>query len=106
VPVPHPKYTSCQQCHVDGSRSGIADFRENLLVGLDRPGRGARAHAYAPPTIPHKTLMRDNRLFCHGPGGKQQIASPHPYRSQCQQCTFRTHRRITTVPWSELDGEL
>lgn len=108
APVPHPEYTSCQQCHVNGSQADVEDFRENLFVGLDYPGKGSRAHSYAPPTIPHKTFMRENCLSCHGPAGKQRIASPHPYRSQCQQChvpdASKSYDR--PVPWAELEGEL
>ena len=108
VPVPHPEYTSCQQCHVDASNADVLVFRENLFVGLDYPGKGTRAHPYAPPTIPHKTFMRDNCLSCHGPSGKQRIASPHPYRSQCQQChvSDASKNYDRPIPWSELDGSL
>lgn len=86
APVPHAEFSQCQQCHVSGVNRTIAPFRDNTFAGLDDPGRGARAHAYAPPTIPHKTFMRDHCIACHGPAGKQRIASPHPWRSQCQQC--------------------
>jgi len=108
VPVPHAEYTSCQQCHVDGSSADSGEFRENQFVGLDYPGKGTRAHPLAPPTIPHKTFMRDNCLSCHGPSGKQRIASPHPARSQCQQCHVpdASKNYDRPVPWSELDGEL
>lgn len=108
VPVPHTEYTSCQQCHVNGSNADVEVFRENLFVGLDYPGKGTRAHPFAPPTIPHKTFMRDNCLSCHGPSGKQRIASPHPFRSQCQQChvSDASKNYDRPVPWSELEGEL
>jgi cytochrome c-type protein NapB len=108
VPVPHPEYTSCQQCHVNGVDADLEVFRENLFVGLDYPGKGSRAHPYAPPTIPHKTFMRDNCLSCHGPSGKQRIATPHPFRSQCRQCHVpdATKNYDRPVPWSELGGEL
>jgi len=99
---------SCQQCHVDGSDAELEVFRENLFVGLDFPGKGTRAHDYAPPTIPHKTFMRDNCLSCHGPSGKQKIATPHPYRSQCQQChvSDASKNYDRPLPWSELEGKL
>ena len=108
APVPHAEYTSCQQCHVSGTPSGTGVFRENLFVGLDYPGKGTRAHPYAPPTIPHKVFMRDNCLSCHGPVGKQRIASPHPYRSQCQQCHVpdASKNYDRPVPWGELKGKL
>lgn len=107
VPVPHAEFTSCQQCHVNGTDKTIAAFRENIFVGLDFPGKGTRAHPFAPPTIPHKTFMRDNCLSCHGPSGKQKIASPHPYRSQCQQCHVpdASKNYDRPLPWKELDGE-
>lgn len=107
-PVPHAEFTQCQQCHVDGSNETVPLFRENAFVGLADPGKGTRAHPLAPPTIPHKTFMRENCLSCHGPGGKQPIETPHPYRSQCQQChvpeASRNYDR--PVPWNELNGEL
>lgn len=107
APVPHTEYTQCQQCHVKGTDRSGAVFRESAFVGLDFPGKGTRAHALAPPTIPHKTFMRDNCLSCHGPAGKQRIKSPHPYRSQCQQCHVpdATKNHDRPVPWSELKGE-
>jgi nitrate reductase cytochrome c-type subunit len=108
APVPHAEFSQCQQCHVNGSDKSVEVFRETLFVGLDFPGKGTRAHDYAPPTIPHKTFMRDNCLSCHGPAGKQKIESPHPYRSQCQQChvSDATNNYDRPVPWAELDGEL
>jgi cytochrome c-type protein NapB len=108
APVPHAEFSQCQQCHVSGVNKTLAPFRENLFVGLDQPGRGTRAHAYAPPTIPHKTFMRENCTSCHGPAGKQRIASPHPWRSQCQQChvpdAAKNYDR--PLPWDQLRGEL
>lgn len=86
APVPHAEFTQCQQCHVNGSAPPSAPFRENSFVGLDDPGKGTRAFPGAPPTMPHKAFMRENCLSCHGPAGKQRIATPHPFRSQCQQC--------------------
>lgn len=86
APVPHAEFSQCQQCHVSGVNQAITPFRDSTFVGLGLPGKGSRAHAYAPPTVPHQTFMRDNCVACHGPSGKQRIASPHPWRSQCQQC--------------------
>lgn len=107
APVPHAEFTQCQQCHVNGSGLGVEEFRANDFVGLDEPGKGTRAHAMAPPTVPHKTFMRDNCLSCHGPAGKQRIATPHPARSQCQQChvSDATKNYDRPVPWGELEGE-
>ncbi|MCF7730362.1 MAG: nitrate reductase cytochrome c-type subunit [Akkermansiaceae bacterium] len=107
VPVPHAEFSQCQQCHVPKG-DGSSFFRASGFVGLDFPGKGTRAHPYAPPTIPHKTFMRDNCLSCHGPAGKQKIASPHPFRSQCQQChvSDATKNYDRPVPWKTLDGKL
>ncbi len=108
VPVPHAEFSQCQQCHVSGVNTALAAFRESRFVGLDHPGKGTRAHPFAPPTIPHKTFMRDNCLSCHGPAGKQRIASPHPWRSQCQQChvTDASKNYDRPLQWQELKGEL
>jgi cytochrome c-type protein NapB len=86
APVPHAEFSQCLQCHVPGYNPSVAPFRENTFVGLALPGKGSRAHNYSPPTVPHKTFMRDNCLACHGPTGDFAILSPHPIRSQCQQC--------------------
>lgn len=108
APVPHAEFSQCQQCHVSGVNKALAPFRENTFVGLDLPGRGTRAHAYAPPTIPHKTFMRENCVSCHGPAGKQRIASPHPWRSQCQQCHVpdASKNYDRPLPWTSLGGNL
>ena len=108
APVPHAEFSQCQQCHVNGSDKTVTEFGETLFVGLDFPGKGSRANDYAPPTMPHKKFMRENCLSCHGPAGKQKIATPHPYRSQCQQCHVpdASKNYDRPVPWAELDGEL
>ncbi len=108
VPVPHAEFSQCQQCHVSGVNKTLAPFRENSFVGLDLPGKGTRAHPLAPPTMPHKTFMRDNCLSCHGPSGKQRILSPHPVRSQCQQCHVpdASKNYDRPLPWAELKGQL
>lgn len=86
APVPHAEFSQCMQCHVSGRERDVPAFRENLFVGLDFPGKGSRANDYAPPTIPHKTFMRENCLSCHGVTGDFAIKTPHPIRSQCRQC--------------------
>lgn len=108
APVPHPEYSQCQQCHVNGSDKSVGLFRASDFLGLDFPGKGTRAHPLAPPTIPHKTFMRDNCLSCHGPTGKQRIATPHPWRSQCQQCHVpdASKNYDRPLPWEELKGDL
>jgi len=86
APVPHAEFSECMQCHVAGNDPSVTPFRENDFLGLDFPGKGSRANDYAPPTIPHKTYMRENCLSCHGVTGDFAIKSPHPIRSQCGQC--------------------
>jgi nitrate reductase cytochrome c-type subunit len=114
APVPHAEFSQCQQCHVPKQdalsepNTALTLFAETTFAGLDYPGKGTRAHPYAPPTIPHKTFMRDNCLACHGPTGKQRITTPHPYRSQCQQCHLADASKNydRPLPWRELKGEL
>lgn len=108
APVPHAEYSQCQQCHVNGADKSVGLFRASDFLGLDFPGKGTRAHPLAPPTIPHKTFMRDNCLSCHGPTGKQRIATPHPWRSQCQQCHVpdASKNYDRPLPWEDLKGDL
>lgn len=86
VPVPHAEYSQCLQCHVRGNRKDVKPFVENQFVGLGEPGKGQRAHSKAPPTVPHRTFMRDNCISCHGPTGDYRIRTTHPNRTQCRQC--------------------
>lgn len=86
APVPHAEYSQCTQCHVKTDPT-IKPFRTTTgFIGLDLPGKGSRAHPLAPPTVPHKTFMRENCLSCHGPTGNWRIKTRHPYRTQCLQC--------------------
>jgi hypothetical protein len=55
---------------------------------------GGRLHNFAPPTIPHKMLMRENCLACHsGPAAREEIRTSHPERERCRQC----HVPVTTT---------
>lgn len=88
-PISHARYTSCLQCHVVSSaprplRASDAG-PENDFVG-NAWGKGTRAWAGAPPTIPHPTWMRAECTSCHGPAGKLGLRSTHPWRASCQQC--------------------
>jgi len=96
-PVPHAEFSQCLQCHVNGSRVP-ATFRESTFLGLDEPGKGTRAFEGAPPTVPHKTVMRENCLSCHGKEGRQRIAVRHPFPNQCQQCHVSDASRNYTFP--------
>ena len=106
VPLPHPEYSQCSQCHVSGDPAEVAPFRENDFVGLDFPGKGSRAHDYAPPTVPHKVFMRENCLACHGPTGIASVRTTHPERSQCLQChvTEASQNYDRPLEWSRLSG--
>lgn len=76
----------CKQCHV--FRQTDAVFAASTFVPLVTVGlRGERAHAAAPPTMPHRAFMRENCLACHdGPSARPEIRCSHPERSRCQQC--------------------
>lgn len=76
----------CTQCHVFTTT-------DDLFVASDFAGvrqdlhSGGRATPGAPPTIPHRILMRENCLACHdGPGIREEIRTSHPERGRCRQC--------------------
>ena len=78
--------TRCRQCHVfvTTGESFVRSEYEPLEQDLRR---GGRATPGAPPTIPHRTLMRENCVACHdGPGAREEIRTSHPERSRCRQC--------------------
>ena len=91
-PIPHAAFASCTQCHVAGSPSVGAIPSEgpaaigSTFEGFSAPRRGDRAHATAPPTVPHPTLMRERCGSCHGPLGRAALETPHPERKSCTQC--------------------
>jgi cytochrome c-type protein NapB len=76
----------CRQCHVFAAGLGL--FVASEFVGLEQDLRaGGRATPGAPPTIPHRTLMRENCVACHtGPGAREEIRTTHPERWRCRQC--------------------
>lgn len=82
----------CRQCHVFVTAPGL--FVASEFVGLEQDLRaGARATPGAPPTIPHRLLMRENCITCHaGPGAREEIRTGHPDRTRCRQC----HIAVTT----------
>lgn len=82
----------CRQCHVFASHDDL--FVENSFVGLQQDMRpGGRLYPGAPPTIPHRTLMRENCVACHaGAGARAEIVTTHPERTRCRQC----HVAVTT----------
>ncbi len=81
----------CRQCHVFIQTD--EEFTKNGFVGLRQDLRkGKRLNPLSPPTIPHKTFMRDNCLACHsGPAAREEIRTPHPERRRCVQCHVRVH---------------
>ncbi len=78
--------SNCRQCHV--FRRTDALFASNSFAGLAQDLRhGRRLSEAAPPTIPHKTFMRENCLACHsGPAAREEIRTSHPERARCTQC--------------------
>lgn len=86
----HPRYDSCFQCHTlsqdprPGGAPGIAP--DNSFSGLSSPGHGERAWPAAPPTMPHRTHMRETCNSCHGPSGKPGLRTSHSERQSCVQC--------------------
>lgn len=83
----------CNQCHVFATDDGTfvdseyEPFRQDLRAG-------GRQYDGAPPTIPHRILMRENCVACHdGPGVREEIRTTHPERARCRQC----HVAVTDV---------
>lgn len=82
----------CTQCHVFAEAETL--FAANTFSGLRQDLRaGARFADGSPPTIPHRTLMRENCSACHsGPAAREEIRTSHPERPRCRQC----HVPVTT----------
>jgi cytochrome c-type protein NapB len=79
--------TRCRQCHVFVTTDDV--FVASNFEGAkpDILLTGGRATPGAPPTIPHRLLMRENCVACHdGPGTREEIRTSHPERWRCQQC--------------------
>lgn len=86
VKTPHPEFSNCMQCHVQGAVNEVIDV-QNSWQGLEEPAGGMRAHEFAPPLIPHRITLRENCLSCHGPDNPdEKLRTTHPERSNCQQC--------------------
>ncbi|MEE8526263.1 MAG: hypothetical protein V3T72_20185 [Thermoanaerobaculia bacterium] len=85
----------CRQCHVFAQTD--ESFTGNTFAGLRQDLRhGGRLHDLAPPTIPHKTFMRENCTACHtGPAAREEIRTSHPERARCVQCHVAVTTRIT-----------
>ena len=87
----------CRQCHV--FTSGADEFAVNLFIPLRQDlRRGQRLNDLAPPTIPHKTFMRDNCAACHtGTAAREEIRTTHPERIRCRQCHVPAETRTVFV---------
>ncbi|MEM7352255.1 MAG: hypothetical protein AAF657_15750 [Acidobacteriota bacterium] len=85
----------CQQCHVFDTSDEL--FVANTFVGLPQDlRRGERLNPFAPPTLPHKTFMRENCTACHsGPAAREEIRTDHPQRARCRQCHVPVETRST-----------
>lgn len=76
----------CRQCHAfrrtDERFVGTDFVRESFTRAT-----GSRAHASAPPRIPHTLAMRTDCNACHtGPSARPEIRCTHPERTRCVQC--------------------
>jgi cytochrome c-type protein NapB len=83
----------CRQCHVFVTTSDVFVASEYEPLAQDLR-YGSRATPGAPPTIPHRTLMRENCIACHdGPGAREEVRTTHPERWRCTQCHVPTKTR-------------
>jgi nitrate reductase (cytochrome), electron transfer subunit len=90
-PIPHGETAGmtallrCRQCHVERTTEGV--FRESRFVGRRSEGVSERAHAMAPPVMPHRAFLRERCDSCHvGPAARPEIRTSHPERTRCRQC--------------------
>jgi cytochrome c-type protein NapB len=76
----------CRQCHVFAETDRA--FVKSSFAGVPQDlAPGERLYDGAPPTIPHRTFMRETCLACHsGPGAREGIVTSHPERTRCRQC--------------------
>lgn len=107
----HAYYANCTQCHAPANGLRKLTEQERLVVasafeGRARPGPGCRAHATAPPTMPHPVFMRENCASCHDPSRPYAIRSSHADRQNCLQCHaqnagFDNRERWSNTPPAE-----
>jgi nitrate reductase cytochrome c-type subunit len=97
--------TRCRQCHVFVLDQGL--FVRNTFEGLPQDlRRGGRLYDGAPPTLPHKILMRENCAACHaGPGARAEIVTSHPERTRCRQCHVPVTTRDGILSYGEVGLE-
>ena len=87
--TPHIEFHNCAQCHVRAaSHLGSPVITSgNSFQGLKTPYDGHRWSEVSPPTVPHRTALRENCLTCHASDSPyEHLRTPHPERSQCYQC--------------------
>ena len=86
----HERHDSCTQCHIEADNARMVTLEpfavESGFEGAQAQGVGERAWPGAPPTIPHRTLMRTQCGSCHGVAGLHGLRTPHPDRQSCTQC--------------------
>ncbi len=95
----HRFLSQCTQCHVEqtgqpanlaaGDRALPVEPRAAVasgFVGEASPLGGARAFPGAPPTMPHRTAMRERCDSCHGPSALPGLQTSHLDRQSCGQC--------------------
>lgn len=83
--TPHPEKTSCLQCHVPDSGTGL--FKGSDWVTPTWPELPSAALPGGPPPMPHDLQLRENCMTCHtGPGAVAEIRTPHADRPNCRQC--------------------
>ncbi len=76
----------CRQCHAFRFTNEEFVGSEFESLTLTRT-HGSKAHATAPPTIPHALNMRNDCNACHsGPSARPEIVCKHPERARCTQC--------------------
>lgn len=96
--TPHPKLSSCVQCHVPVNDERL--FRESEFMGLNKPEMNQRAMMGSPPVIPHKIHMRETCLSCHsGPSAPRAIKTTHPERINCLQCHAKGEKAHDFGEW-------
>lgn len=93
-PMSHEPLQSCTECHVaedvrmpfasPGTEDG-PPFEDNTFFGQAAPTEGERAWPGAPPTIPHRTNMRERCGSCHG-ALAEGVRTSHPWRLACTEC--------------------
>lgn len=88
--TPHPELLNCRQCHLN--QKNITPFGANTFQGLEAPQKTYRQNPYAPPLIPHRTLMFTKCLTCHYNKALAQniVQTNHPERQNCKQCHLDT----------------